>query len=155
MNSSTRTPQPADGGEPVRRPLPTTAGTDADDWADETEARRVAAAHALSGADHRSRADAALGEADAARGSAAEFEASGDLGAAAAAWSDAAGLDGVAAQETTTADVEARAAAATATSTTVPAPARGARKGGPAPTTGQGRGGPAPAPAASPPRRVQ
>ncbi|WP_158845729.1 hypothetical protein [Streptomyces sp. NRRL WC-3742] len=102
--------------------------------------------------DHLSTADAALGEADAARGRAAEAAARRDLGTAGAEWSDAAGLDGQAAANVDMAAVEARAEAAVTTSTTVQATAaRGPAPGSSATPAPQGRA-PAPAPAAAPRR---
>lgn len=151
MNQQSRTPQSAGDQESARKPQhrPGPAG---EAGADDPEGLRLAAALSRSSAVHTVRADDALGEADAARGRAGEAAARGDLGTAGAEWSDAAGLDGRAAHESTTADIEARAAAATATSTTVAAPAQGGRKAGPAPA-GQNRGQSTPA-ATSAPRRI-
>ncbi|MBK6015924.1 hypothetical protein [Streptomyces sp. MBT53] len=152
MDQQSRTPQPASDPEPARKPQHRPTGPAGDSGTDDPQALRLAAALGRSSADHTARADAALGDADAARGRAGEADARGDLGTAGAEWSDAAGLDGVAAHEATTADIEARAAAATATSTTVPAAARGGRQAGPG-ASGQGRGQ-TPTAAASPPRRI-
>lgn len=128
---------------------------DADDSTGERrkddDPRRLAAAHARSSADHESRADAALGEANAARGRSVAAERQDDLGTAAAEWGDAAGLDGLAAHEITVSRFEARAAAAVAKSVTVPATA--GRAAGPAPA-GQGRTA-APAPSAAPRQRIR
>ncbi|WP_331720797.1 hypothetical protein OG762_52195 (plasmid) [Streptomyces sp. NBC_01136] len=153
MDQHSRTPQPASDPEPARKPPHRPTGPGGDSGTGDPEALRLAAALGRSSADHSARADGALGEADAARGRAGEADARGDLGTAGAEWSDAAGLDGMAAHEATTADIEARAAAATATSTTVQPAARGGRQSGPA-SSGQGRGQ-TPQAAASPPRRIQ
>ncbi|MFF4709585.1 hypothetical protein [Streptomyces sp. NPDC001297] len=152
MDQHSRSPQHSGSQEPARRPQRRPAGPAGDSGTEDPEGLRLAAALGRSSADHLARADDALGEADAARGRAGEADARGDLGTAGAEWSDAAGLDGVAAHEATTAGIEARAAAATATSTTVPTVTRGGRPSGPA-ATGQGRGQTQPA-AASPPRRA-
>lgn len=153
MDQHSRTPQPISDQEPARKPQHCPTGPAGDSGTDDPEALRLAAALGRSSADRSARSDDDLGEADAARGRAGEADARGDLGTANAEWSDAAGLDGTAAHEATTADIEARAAAATATSTTVPAAARGGRQSGPA-STGQGRGQTPPA-VASPRRRIQ
>ncbi|MDX2841037.1 hypothetical protein PV377_19010 [Streptomyces ipomoeae] len=153
MDQHSRTPQPTTDQEPARKPQHRPSVPTGDGGTDDPEALRLAAALGRSSADHSARSDDALGEADAARGRAGEADARGDLGTANAEWSDAAGLDGTAAHEATTADIDARAAAATATSTTAPAAAQGGRKAGPA-STGQSRGQTAPA-VASQPRRIQ
>ncbi|WP_033286955.1 hypothetical protein [Streptomyces sp. NRRL F-525] len=151
MNQQSRTPQAAGDQDPAptRQHRPGPAGGSGVDDPDDL---RVAAALSRSSAAHTARADDALGEADAARGRAGEADARGDIGTAGAEWSDAAGLDGRAAHEATTASIEARAAAAVATSTTVSAPAQGGRKAGPAPV-GQSRGQAAPVTTPAP-RRV-
>jgi len=151
MNQQSRTPQAAGDQDPARnrQHRPAQAG---DSGTDDPDGPRLAAALSRSSAVHTARSDDALGEADAARGRAGEADARGDVGTAGAEWSDAAGLDGRAAHESTTADIEARAAAAVATSTTVSASVQGGRKAGPAPA-GQGRGQAAPATTPAP-RRV-
>lgn len=124
MNPHARTPQRSGDEEPTRKPDSTVTGSTGDSGTDDAEARRHAAAHARSSADHQSRADAALGDADAARGRAAEADGRGDVATAGMEWSDAAGLDGLAAHEATTSTIESRAAAAATKSTTVPAGGR-------------------------------
>ncbi|MGW0785920.1 hypothetical protein [Streptomyces sp. NPDC002913] len=141
MNPHGRTPQRAGEEEPAGKPDTTTGGSGPDD----AVARRHAAAHARSSTAAQSRSHVALSDADAARGRAAEAEGRGDTATAGADWSDAAGLDGVAAHEADTAAIDTRAAAAAAQSTTVPAGqqnrGRADRKNMPAPG-GRGPGRP-------------
>ncbi|MFJ2110790.1 hypothetical protein ACIOEX_02485 [Streptomyces sp. NPDC087850] len=138
MNPHGRTPQRPSEDEPARKPDSIATSSTGESGSDDTEARRQAAAHARSSAAAQSRSDAALGDADAARGRAAEAEGQGDTATAGAEWSDAAGLDGLAAHEATTSAIDARAAAAAAQSTTVPAGQqnrrRAGRKNAPAPS---------------------
>ncbi len=112
------------------------------------EAERAAAALARSITVHEDRSNAALGEADAARGRAAEADARGDLGTAGAEWATAYSLDGLSAEESAAA-LRGRAEAARTTSTTVPAGTPGR------PSPKAATAGPATAPARSAaPRRT-
>lgn len=150
MNPHARTPQKAGDDKPARKPEPTDS-TVSDNTTDDAGSRRQAAAHVRSSADHQSRADAARGDADTARGRAAEADNRGDSATAGAEWSDAAGLDGLAAHEATTAAIDARAAAAAAQSTTTQAGPTGRRRPGPSrpvAAAGQGRA-PTPQPGAA------
>ncbi|MGW1767195.1 hypothetical protein ACWCQL_24390 [Streptomyces sp. NPDC002073] len=127
MNPNARTPGGPVTDEPARKPDTAAPSGTGDREADDAEARRYAAALTRSSVDQQARSDVALGEADEARGRAAEADDRGDVATAGAEWSDAAGLDGLAAHEAEGADIDARAAAAAAKSPSVPAAKNGGR----------------------------
>lgn len=144
MHSRTQPPSSDDEGA-LRRPDPGRTGDDAGGTED---GRRQVEEHARISAEHRARADVALADADGARGRAAAADGEGDTAAAGAAWSEAAGLDGLAAHEGTTAAIEARASAAIARSitTTGRSAGRGQTQGGTAGQRNSGRATTPPAP---------